>query len=551
VQVSELVGFTVAQLGVGYAFGVVGSGNFAMTNALRSAGVPFLAARHEGGAASMADAYARTSGLVAVLSVHQGPGLTNAVTGITEAAKSRTPLLVLAADVAASAVRSNFRIDSDALVAATGAVPERVHSAASAVDDVVRAWRTAAERRRTVVLSVPLDVQAQPVEPRLIAPPPGPAPLRPQEHSVEEFAGLLDAAERPVFLGGRGAVAHGRVLRDLAARRGALLTTSAVAKGLFEGDPYDLGVCGGFASPLAAELIVDADLLVAWGCSLTHWTTRSGALIDPLTVVVQVDDDEAALGLNQPITLGVPGDVGRTALALHQLVALHYPDGEPAARYRRPDVQRRIAAEGRWADVATEDLSTAETIDPRVLSREIDRRVPRERVVVTDSGNFMGYPAAYFSVPDAAGFCFTQSFQSVGLGLGSAIGAAVASPGRVPVLATGDGGLLMAAAELETAVRAGLGLVIVVYNDHAYGAEVHHFGPGLGEGADLETVIFPDTDLAAVGRGYGCDGITVRTVADVDGLDSWLAGPRDRPLLIDAKISNDGGSWWLTEAFRP
>ena len=138
-----LVGSTLAELGVGHAFGVVGSGNFVVTNALRAAGVPYVAARHEGGAATMADAYARMSDRLAVVTTHQGCGLTNALTGITEAAKSRTPLLVLAADTPGSAVRNNFRIDQDAAVAAIGAVPERLHSPASAVADAVRAYRTA------------------------------------------------------------------------------------------------------------------------------------------------------------------------------------------------------------------------------------------------------------------------------------------------------------------------------------------------------------------------------------------------------------------------
>jgi acetolactate synthase I/II/III large subunit len=167
-------------------------------------------------------------------------------------------------------------------------------------------------------------------------------------------------------------------------------------------------------------------------------------------------------------------------------------------------------------------------------------------VLAVDSGNFMGYPAGYLSVPDPAGFCFTQSFQSIGLGLATAIGAALASPGRLPLLATGDGGFAMAIAELETAVRLGLGLVIIVYNDHAYGAEVHHFT----DGDDLGTVTFPDSDFAAIGRGYGADGITVRSPADLAGLDDWLSSSRDRPLVIDAKISSDGGAWWLAEAFR-
>src|SRR6266545_6008528 len=124
-NIAEVVGRTLAELGVGHAFGVVGSGNFEVTNALRAGGVPFVATRHECGAAVMADAYARMSDRLAVVSTHQGGGLTNALTGIGEAAKSRTPLLVLTGEVAAAAVRSNFRIDQSAAVEAVGAIAER------------------------------------------------------------------------------------------------------------------------------------------------------------------------------------------------------------------------------------------------------------------------------------------------------------------------------------------------------------------------------------------------------------------------------------------
>src|SRR5690606_25202522 len=131
-----------------------------LTNALIAAGVPYTAARHEGGAATMADAYSRLAALPAVPSTHQGPGLTNAATGIGEAAKSRTPLLVVTADSQAAAVHSNFRIDQDGFARSLGAVPERIHTPASALADLARAYRTAVHERRTVVLSVPLDVQA-------------------------------------------------------------------------------------------------------------------------------------------------------------------------------------------------------------------------------------------------------------------------------------------------------------------------------------------------------------------------------------------------------
>src|SRR5215210_7065063 len=101
-RVGEAVGRALAELGVDVVFGVMGSGNLSFTNALRDAGATVHTARHEGGAICMADGYARVTGRLATCSVHQGPGLTNAVTGLTEAAKSRTPLLLLAADTPAS-----------------------------------------------------------------------------------------------------------------------------------------------------------------------------------------------------------------------------------------------------------------------------------------------------------------------------------------------------------------------------------------------------------------------------------------------------------------
>ena len=186
-------------------------------------------------------------------------------------------------------------------------------------------------------------------------------------------------------------------------------------------------------------------------------------------------------------------------------------------------------------------------IDPRTLSIALDDLLPAQRTVVIDSGNFMGYPSMFLGVPDAAGFCFTQAYQSIGLGLASALGAAIARPDRLTVAALGDGGFRMSVAELTTAVRLGLPVMIVVYNDAAYGAEVHHFGP---DGLPLGTVTFPDDDLAAIGRGFGCAGVTVRTPGDLGAVADWLAGPRDRPLVVDAKVVSSHASWWLEEAFR-
>ena len=539
-RVGEVVGRTLVAGGVDHVFGVVGSGNFHATNAMVAAGARFVAARHEGGAATMADAYARTAGTPAALSVHQGCGLTNALTGIAEAAKSRTPLVVLAPE--AVSPTSNFHVDQDAVARAVGAVPVRVTEPATAAQVTAAALATARDERRTVVLNLPLavqDLEVPDAAPPVPAPPP---PARPaSDADLERLARALRSARRPVFVAGRGA--RSATARDaltaLADACGALLATSAVAKGLFAGHPWSLDVSGGFSSPLAAELIGEADLVVGWGCALNMWTMRHGRLVGPGAVVAQVDDTPEALGRHRDLDLGVLGDVTATARTV-----LGHLGGQPAPGYRSPALRERLATGLRWRDVPYTDLSDGERIDPRTLTLALDDLLPAERVLAVDSGNFMGYPSMFLDVPDEQGFCFTQAFQSIGLGLATGIGAALARPDRLPVVALGDGGALMGAAELDTVRRLGLPMVVVVYNDDAYGAEVHHF-----TGEDHATVTFPPTDIAAIGAGYGFTALTVRSVGDLAPVRGWLEGPRDRPLLIDAKVVADEPAWWLAEAF--
>src|SRR5918999_892300 len=477
--VAEAAGRALASPGVDAVFGLLGSGNLTVTNALRDAGVPFHAARHEGGAICMADGYGRVSGRLAACGVHQGPGLTNTVTGLTEAAKSRTPLLVIAADTPAAALRSNFRIDQAGLVEAVGAVAERVHGPSTAMADVARAVRRARVERRAVVLMLPLDVQAAECDPSLPAPLPELMPPRPG--SVDALASLLAQAERPAIVAGRGA-------------------------------------------PLAARLLAESDVVVAFGAALNQWTTRHGTLIAPDARVAQVDLDADAIGAHRPVELGIVGDALATAEALIGELGDNAPSRRTAA----------LAAEiatGAWQNERFEDAAAPGRLDPRTLSLALDAMLPEERTVVVDSGHFMGWPSMYLRVPDANGFVFPQAFQCVGLGLGNAIGAALARPDRLTVAALGDGGALMALPELETLGRLGPRLLVLIYDDAAYGAEVHHFRP-MGQAVDLAQ--FPDTDFAGLAEAAGCRALEARSIEDLEGVREWLANP-DRPLVLDPR----------------
>ncbi|MBZ3900355.1 thiamine pyrophosphate-binding protein [Streptomyces griseiscabiei] len=543
-KVAEAVGRELAGLGVSHVFGVVGSGNFHVTESLIRHGARFVAARHEGGAATMADIHARLTGRVAALSLHQGPGLTNALTGITEAAKSRTPLLVLAGDTPAWQRTSNFWIDQEAVIRALGAEVVTLTSPVTAVSEVARAYWQAAHERRTIVVNLPLDVQEREVPDGVpVSPLPELEAPAASAAAVDRLSQALMNARRPVFVAGRGARHASGPLRRLAEQSGALLATSAVARGLFAGDPWSVDVMGGFASPAAAALIADADLIVAWGASLNRWTTRDGTLVGSAATIVHVDDDPGAIGRHRPVHLGIVADVAAVALQVGD--ALDRAD-HAVTGYRTTEVHETIATRVGWRNVPYEDQGDADCVDPRTLSFALDDILPRERVVVPDSGNFCGYPSMFLSVPDNDGFCMSFAFMSVGLGLSGSIGAALARPDRLAVAGVGDGGFLMGLSELETAVRLRLPLVVLVYNDSAYGAEVHHFADG---GFDLSAVVFPQTDLAAIARGVGCEAITVRGVDDLGGVKAWLDGPRAAPLVIDAKIASFP-CWFLADAIH-
>jgi thiamine pyrophosphate-dependent acetolactate synthase large subunit-like protein len=335
----------------------------------------------------------------------------------------------------------------------------------------------------------------------------------PPPEAILAIAQELERAKRPLIIAGRGAVVSGakNALIELGDELGALLATSAFANGLFAGERWNTGISGGFSSPAALNLIPQSDFILGFGVSFTHWTTRNGQLIGKDAKVLQVDIDPSRLGVNCRIDYGITSDVRSTAAALLAALRTRRGSGQKNARWRQPQVLDQIAA-GSIHKAPYKDTSTKEHIDPRTLTKELDKILPLERVVVTDSGHFMGWPPLYFRVPDERGWCQPTSFQSVGLGMASAIGAALAQPRRLVALAIGDGGLLMSLGELETAVRLGVRMCIVVYNDLAYGAEVHYFGR---RQYPVDIVRFPNVDFSAIARSVGASSVEVRTVADL------------------------------------
>ncbi|MGI5328656.1 thiamine pyrophosphate-binding protein [Actinomadura nitritigenes] len=565
--VAARVARTLLDGGVTHVFGVVGNGNFRIADALASGGARYVAARHEGGAVVMADAFHRVTGRVAVCTATYGPGFTNLATGLADAAKQAGGVLVVTGDAPTSGLR-RIDVDQAALARTLGARVVRITEPSEAGPSTAAALRLARAAPCPVVLLVPSDLLDLDAPGDGAAPAPAVAAPRPDTAAtaapwpdtaataapwpdtaataapwpdtaataapaeVAAVMELLASARRPLLLAGLGAWRSGAgpLIARLADRTGALLATTVMAGGLFTGNPWSLGVCGGFAAPRAAELIGSADVVAAFGASLGHWTLHGGRMLAPGAVLVQVDT--AGRATSGRVDLCVTGDAAAVAGRLLDAAR---------ARGLAPGPWRAEAAAALhdlgWHHVPYEDAGRDGRIDPRSLTRALAGLLPADRTLVTDGGHFIAWPAMYWPVADPSALVFTgAAFQSIGLGFAGAVGAAVARSDRMVVAALGDGGALMGLPELETLVRVAESALVVVYDDAAYGAEVHMYGRA---GAESETAVFESTDFAGVARSLGASAVTVRDVGDLDAVRQWLARGARGVMLLDCKVVRD------------
>ncbi|MEU8341096.1 thiamine pyrophosphate-binding protein [Spirillospora sp. NPDC048832] len=534
-RVAEAVAGVLAAHGVSCLFGVLGDGNLPIVDVfVREHGADYVPAAREDGAVLMADGYARAGGRLGVATVTHGPALTNAVTALTEAARARTPLLLVAADTPPGDLRNPQAIDQEDVVRPTGAGVQWAHSAESAAADAVRAVRRAFTERRPIVLNVPtplLEREAGDL-PGTFREDPAPAPS-PRPEEAARVAELLRKAERPVIVAGRGALHARDELVALGARTGALLATTLKAKGLFTGEPFDIGVCGGFATTPGRELIRKSDLLLAVGASLNSFTLDGGRMLAANPVIVHNDVRPEAF--ETPADLRVLGDAGA-------LAAMLADTAEPRTGWRTDDVAKRLGEYVYGSEYPDGGDETG--LDLHTVVAALERMVPRERTVVVEGGHAaLSEPSRGLSVPDPRGFVFPVHFGSIGLGLASAIGAATARPERVTLAVTGDGALMMNLAELDTAVRRGLRLVVVVLNDGAFGYEYHNM---LHRGMDTGLSLIPRPGFAAVAEAFGARAATVRTPAELDGLRELIADPPG-PVLVDARLTRAVRTRWFAE----
>lgn len=508
------------------AFGLMGNGNAFFISNLTSRGMRYVSARHEAGTVAMADAYHRACGKVAIATVTYGAGFTNSLTALTEAAKARIPMVVVVGDAPSSGAR-DWDIDQVMVAQGLGVQTLTVtpDSAARITED---AWQTAYRERRPVLVAIPYDISALDAGTQHpLKAPSTRQPLQAHAPSTQRVARLLTQAQRPLIIAGRGAVVAGAraALLELGDKLGALFATSVMARNFFD-SPWDLGIAGGFARQEPVGLMRSADTVLVVGASLNMFQARYGSLFSPEATVIQVDERDSAT--SDQVTEFVQADAADFAWSLLEAVDPAVDGGWRAREPRVADMSFRF-------DQPAAEFALDGRLNPAAVAQLLDTVLPSERTIVQDGGHFSGWIPMYCQAPDPEGLMMVgTAFQTIGLGLPAAVGAAVARPDRMTVLISGDGGALMALADLETAARTIPSGVMVVFNDAAYGAEIHQYAV---RGLDDTAMQIPEVDFSALGRAMGAQGTKMRSMADIAPLKDWLAHGAEGLFVLDVAIS--------------
>lgn len=525
--------------GVTTVFGLLGAGTMSLADELvhRHGGRLFRVAR-EDAAVTAAMGYQHATGELGVAALGAGPGLSNALTALIEAARNHTPMLLINDDKFEDP--GNIQgIDQAALVAPTGIGYVQVEGPDTAVEALARAVRMALDEQRPVLLDLPGSIALSDVDERFTGPVELPAPAPVAIEGLDAAVELIRNAQRPVILAGWGAQLAGArpELERLAEQLGAPVATTMKAKSFFAGDPFDLGTFGGFSKPITKEVIRDADLVLAFGASLNVWTGDHGYLLDGRPIV-QIDLHRANTGVRFPVEAVVVGDAAEVARELS--ARLDGVDGFPRA-FRSPELRERLANLDRTITAFTTELAEG-TVDLHEAVGQIERIKPRGSNVITDGGRYVIAPMKHLTVEDPRRWMAPiGGFGAIGLTIGTAIGMAVGRPEVPTFVVLGDGAFMMSMYELSTAARYSLDLVVVVMNDGAYGSEYTWYLNSDSEdpqrAADM-LARFDWPDFADLARSFEFDAVTVRSPDDYAAVEAAVAG-RTRPLLIDVRLDPD------------
>jgi acetolactate synthase-1/2/3 large subunit len=565
---SYLLAEYLERLGVEVIFGLCGHTIIAFLDALRKSRIRYISTRHEQIAAHAADGYARASGKPGVVLTHLGPGLTNAVTGVANAALDSIPMVVIAGDIPSYFYgrhphqEVNLHQDADQFQIFRPFCKRvyRVDRAQDLPRVVERAFHLAQTGRPgPVLVDIPMDFFSVDLSIDAFSKlPPEVASTGLDAATAARIVDALANARRPVLYVG-GGVLSARATRELAELAEALdvpVAHTLMGKGcLHDRHPLLLGQTGFWGTPIANERCRTADLIVAIGTRLAEansssWDPRFTFAIPP-TRLVHIDADPAEIGRNYQTELGVVADA---KLALRALADAARGRGHADRGDQREEIARgrRQFAEnwaGQWS-------SNQFPLRPERILNELRKAAPEDAFIVTDVGWNKNGVGQQFPITVPGTFITPSGLATMGFGPAAALGVKVAQPHRHAIALVGDGGFSTNPSVIATAMEAGLAVIWLVMDNSAFGTiaglEETHYGTSFGCVFECGGKPYR-VDYAAMARSFGADGVLIES-ADQLGPALRAALDAGRPALIQVPMENaptpTPGHWDINDIYR-
>ncbi|MBE2294179.1 MAG: thiamine pyrophosphate-binding protein [Phycisphaerales bacterium] len=560
--------------GVTHIFGLCGHTNIAVLTALENSKIRFINTRHEQIAAHAADGYARAKKETAVVLCHLGPGLTNAATGVANAALDSIPMVVIAGDVPSHYYGKhphqevNLHADADQWEIYRPFVKRvwRVERPDLFPEIIEKAFQLAASGRPgPVLVDVPMDIFSKKIDTALferlnhniksLAKP------ALDEATARQIVKTLIDAKNPVIQAGGGVIIADAAeeLRAFVDHMGIPVAHSLMGKGVLP-DDHDLvlGMTGFWGTQLVNDKCRTADYVFGVGtrfaeADCSSWEDKYTFSFPP-SKLIHIDIDPAEIGRNYPVEIGAVADLKPALQTLNRIARELLPQPR-----RNEALRQEIAAFRKNFVAGNQQFVTSDSFPmmPERILAEVREVLPHDAFITTDVGWNKNGVGQQFPIYTPGSILTPGGYATMGFGAPAALGAKVAHPDRVVVALVGDGGFGQNPALLATAVEENIPVVWVVMNNFAFGTiaglQKAHYGTTLG------TIFRKDgkpyqADFAAVARAYGAEGVKIESAAEFKGVLEQ-AVRSGKPFVIDVAMKNNPvpttGHWNILDIYSP
>ena len=560
--------------GIKHIFGLCGHTNIAVLSALEKSPIEFINVRHEQIASHAADGYARVTGKAAVVLSHLGPGLTNAATGVANAALDCIPMVVIAGDVPSHYFGKHPHQEVN--LHADGAQFEIYRPF------VKRAWRVdrpdlfpeiiekafvLAESGQPgpVLVDVPMDIFSMEVDVDLFDRQQHNAKVlrKPSidEATAEEIVNRLVAAQKPVIYAGGGVILADAAdaLEKLVDLLSLPVAHSLMGKGALPDDhPFILGMTGFWGTQYINDACLNADVVLALGTRFKEADSSSWypeyTFDIPKTKLIQIDIEPAEIGRNYPVEIGVIADLKQALDGLLRAARKIVPQGIQRDALKQEMADNREAFKQSNTEM---EISDAFPMMPERILAEVREVLPRDAIITTDVGWNKNGVGQQFPIYEPGSILIPGGYATMGFGGPAAMGAKIARPDKVVIALIGDGGFGQNPAQLATARHEDIAVIWLIMNNNAFGTiaglEKAHYHTTYG------TVFEKDgqstsPDYAAVARAYGIAGIRINSAAEFKpALIEAVA--MNKPVVLDVPMINNPvpttGHWNILDIYSP